>query len=913
MGVEVGSPMLQGAQRAGQRVANHTQPVFVWFAHVQDLNSRRGVAERVLHVQDTHLVGVREGSAAFGLSFASGFDGFQSCDSGRGPADRAMGVGSDVQFAEPCGQGVNDHQAPDERLADAEDEFECFRGLERADQPGQDTEDPRFGAVGHRARRRRFGEEATVTRTSGVRREHTGLPFEAQDRAVDVGFLQEHAGVVHQIAGDEVIRAVDHPVIATDEFEGVPAVEAGGVNLHVDVGIQRFQRGFGGPGLGFSHAVGAVEDLAMQVGDVECVKFHEAQASHAGGGEVEEGGGAQSSGSHAQDAGGSEFLLSVPPQLRENDLPRVALDFFEAQAHQAAITVLEDNRGIDAAASGSFAGGSNRSRRTASSTDGVRFGLRTSHRPVRWHTNNGTSMKLDIAFVLDQAGWPAFLVDESGMIRRANRAAVTALGRVMEGESSLSASIWSPQNPMTAEEFLSRLERSSLFETQLQFKVKGGGSSPFTTYVCPFLREGKKLRLFQLLPPQAPSDVSAQPGAVKSATAAVGAETGIPPADIEFGTAQKQKLDCALQLIRTVALDFNNALTTILGHSSLLLSRAEPGHPWRKSLIQVERSAEKAAEIAQDLAEFSRQEKDPNSQAPGNLNEVLRHAVEAFQGPGYADILWTLQLEKRLYTVNFDEAKLQQAFVKVLENAVEAIEARGRVEVRTLNHSFSEPVASPSLRLAAGHYVCIEIADNGCGIDPEIQSRLFEPFFTTKKDPKHRGLGLAWVYGIVTNHGGIVSVTSSSGGGTLVRIFLPAQQKIVRDQGTKLDDLRGHETVLVVDDEEMLLNLGQTVLSAFGYTVLTANGGEQALELFQEQASRIQLVITDLVMPGMSGRELVDRLRRLAPKIPILRTSGYVRQSGEGEDETYLRKPFTSQELLRRVRHLLNHPSAGRG
>jgi signal transduction histidine kinase len=515
-------------------------------------------------------------------------------------------------------------------------------------------------------------------------------------------------------------------------------------------------------------------------------------------------------------------------------------------------------------------------------------------------------MKLDFAFVVDQAGWPAFLVDESGTIRRANSAAVSALGKVMEGESSLAASIWSPQNTMTAEEFLGHLKRSSLSETQLQFRVKGGGSSWFTAYVCPFQREGKKFRLFQLLPPTSPpaSDVQAETQPTAEASSAT--ETAMQPATIEVGAAQKQKLDCALQLIRTVALDFNNALTTILGHSSLMLSRAEPGHPWRNSLIQVELSAEKAAEIAQDLADFSRQEKDVRSRAPGNLNKVLRSAVEVFQGPEQSNILWTMQLEKRLYTVSFEEAKMQQAFVKVLENAVEAVGTQGRIVVRTLNHSFSEPVTNPSLRLAAGHYVCIEISDNGCGIEVEAQPRVFEPFFTTKSHSKHRGLGLAWVYGIVTNHGGVVSVTSDRGAGTLVRIFLPAQQKIVRDQGTKVDDLRGHETVLFVDDEEMLLNLGQTVLSAFGYTVLTANSGQRALELFKDNSSRIQLVVTDLVMPGMSGRELVDRLRRLASKVPILRTSGYVRQGGDADDETYLRKPFTSQELLRRVRHLLS-------
>jgi CheY-like chemotaxis protein len=150
-----------------------------------------------------------------------------------------------------------------------------------------------------------------------------------------------------------------------------------------------------------------------------------------------------------------------------------------------------------------------------------------------------------------------------------------------------------------------------------------------------------------------------------------------------------------------------------------------------------------------------------------------------------------------------------------------------------------------------------------------------------------------------------VAVTSPPGQGTTVRIFLPAQKKIVRDEGTKIEDLRGTQTILIVDDEETLLTLGQTVLSAFGYKVLTASNGTRALELFRQSPSNIDMVVTDLVMPGMSGRELIDHLRRLAPTVPILSTSGYVRpSSGDKEDEVYLRKPFTSQDLLRKVKQV---------
>jgi two-component system, cell cycle sensor histidine kinase and response regulator CckA len=364
-----------------------------------------------------------------------------------------------------------------------------------------------------------------------------------------------------------------------------------------------------------------------------------------------------------------------------------------------------------------------------------------------------------------------------------------------------------------------------------------------------------------------------------------------------------------MQLIRTVALDFNNALTSILGHASLLLSQLDLAHPFRHSLLEVEKSAERAAEIANDLAEFSRHEKDKTSLMPGSLNRVLRHAVALFQKPEYIDVHWTIQLEKELFTVHFEEAKMQQAMVRILENAIEAIQSRGQISIRTLNHSFHDPVVSQTFQLPAGHYVGIDITDSGPGIQANLITRIFEPFFTTKSAP-HRGLGLAWVYGIVTNHGGTVAVNSSPGSGTTVRLFLPAQEKLVNDQPTQIEDLRGHETILYVDDEEMLQNLGQTVLSSFGYRVLTASSGAEALEIFDHLAGEIDLVVTDLVMPGMSGRELMDQLRRRAPGLRILCSSGYVARVGGREDEACLRKPFTSQQLLRKVKQSLEITAA---
>jgi signal transduction histidine kinase len=427
----------------------------------------------------------------------------------------------------------------------------------------------------------------------------------------------------------------------------------------------------------------------------------------------------------------------------------------------------------------------------------------------------------------------------------------------------------------------------------LKFKVKGGSTVPFKTYMCLSSRDGKEYYVFQLF----------WRALIPFAEVGMPASGVVSAQPAEAGLAQKQKLETALQLIRSVVLDFNNALTSILGHTSLILGKTEPHHPWRSSLLEVEKSAEKAAEIAHDLAAFSRQEKDARAVSAGNLNDLLQRTVELFQGRGTPSLHYSLQLENKLYTVYFDEAKMQQAFLKILDNAVQAVGTDGRITLRTRNLELAEPLRDGAATLAAGHYVCVDFSDNGCGISPEVLPRIFEPFFTTK--PNHRGLGLAWVYGIVTNHGGSVAVSSVPNRGTTVRLYLPAVKRFVKDRSFRTDELSGTQTILVVDDEDLMLTMAQMVLSSFGYQVLIANSGEKALAIIGKPDAHIDLVITDMVMPGMSGRELVERLRQSSPHLKLICCSGFVRPSTEEEDEMYLQKPFTSQELLRKVKQVL--------
>ena len=502
-------------------------------------------------------------------------------------------------------------------------------------------------------------------------------------------------------------------------------------------------------------------------------------------------------------------------------------------------------------------------------------------------------MKADVAFPLENAGWPALLVEGGGAVCRANSAARSLFGAPLAGESARLSAVWSPENKSAADQFLAQWERSTAATVPLKFRGKGGETVSFLTSICAFSQDSRNYFVLQLL---------REGGASGSAATPPGGEAGL---------ALKQKLDCALQLARTVALDFNNALTSILGHTSLVLSKMEPNHPWRDSLIEVEKSASKAAEIASDLGTFSRQEKEVRSQTAGNLNLLLQRTVEFFQqNAGPEPVAWKLQLDRRLFAAKFDEAKMQQAFMKIIENALQALRQRGQVTVQTRNIELAEPTQDRNVQLGAGAYVCVEIIDNGCGIEPEVLPRLFEPFFTTKRGANHRGLGLAWVYGIVTNHGGGVAISSQPGAGTSVRVYLPAERHVVRDLGIASDDLTGSQTILMVDDEDLLLTMGKTILSAYGYRVLTANGGQRALDILTQKDTSVDLVITDLVMPAMSGRELVEHIRRVSPATRIVCTSGYVWPASQETDGAYLQKPFTSQELLFKVKQVLRPEAA---
>jgi two-component system cell cycle sensor histidine kinase/response regulator CckA len=502
-------------------------------------------------------------------------------------------------------------------------------------------------------------------------------------------------------------------------------------------------------------------------------------------------------------------------------------------------------------------------------------------------------MKPEVVFALDNAAWPALLVNAGGTVLICNAAAKSLFGKVMNGPVEL-AILWSPANGEPPAGFLGSWEKSAKTMVNLKFRAADGTEKNFSTAIATLASDGNKWYVLQLL-------VLLDPPAAGKTT-----EGNTDFRNATGDAALKQKLDCVLQLARTVSLDFNNALTGVLAHTSLLLGKAEPGHPWRRSLLEVEKSAARAAEIASELALFSRPEKESRRAPAGNLNAVVSRCLDVFRNANGPRLAWRLTKERSLFQARYDEGKVQQAFAKILENAVEAFGPRdnGQISIETRNVELTQATQDRNVRLAAGTYVCVEISDNGAGIEESALSRVFEPFFTTKHPP-HRGLGLALVYGIVTNHGGGVAISSQAGKGTSTRLYLPAEKSVVQESVASDKELHGNGTILVVDDEALLLTMADAILSDFGYKVLTANNGQKALQTLEQPGAEIQLVITDMVMPGMGGRELMERIRQRGLTMPILAMSGYVLPEDKQAQAGYLQKPFTSTDLLRKVKTAL--------
>jgi PAS domain S-box-containing protein len=375
---------------------------------------------------------------------------------------------------------------------------------------------------------------------------------------------------------------------------------------------------------------------------------------------------------------------------------------------------------------------------------------------------------------------------------------------------------------------------------------------------------------------------------------------------------QAQKMEAIGTLAGGIAHDFNNLLTSIGGFTELLLREAPEGSQQYGDLLHIKVATERAAALTRQLLLFTRQEK--GERRPTQLNSVVEETRDLLERSIPKEITIELHLEPELWAVEADPSQVSQVLMNLCVNARDAMPDGGTLTLETRNVTLGAEGAQAILPAQSGHYVRLSVSDTGCGMSPEVQARLFEPFFTTKEVGRGTGLGLAVVYGIVRGHEGFITIYSEEGEGSTFRVYLPAIALAVEESEVKVSELpTGTEVILLVDDEETVRKLGQRILERCGYTVLMAEDGFQALEVYKAHRGEIALVVLDVVMPQMGGRECLRQLRQLDPEVRVLISTGYTANSSaqgmvsEGALGV-VEKPFLLQDFAIAVRMALDKP-----
>jgi len=361
-----------------------------------------------------------------------------------------------------------------------------------------------------------------------------------------------------------------------------------------------------------------------------------------------------------------------------------------------------------------------------------------------------------------------------------------------------------------------------------------------------------------------------------------------------------------------IAHDFNNLLTIIKGYTELAVQRKDIPAPVRGDIEHIEDASERAAGLVRQLLAFSRKQvlQPKNLDLNGivlGLEKLLRRLIGE-------DIEMKTMVSAGLGTIKADPAQVEQVLMNLVVNARDAMPNGGRMIVETSNVDLDKTYASEHVTVKPGSYVMLAVSDTGTGMNPETAAHIFEPFFTTKGGTKGTGLGLATVYGIVKQSGGYIWVYSEPGKGSTFKVYFPrvderAEADTRADKKTSAK--RGTETVLLVEDDDAVRELAETILSSQGYRVISANSPKRAEEIAAERGKEIDLVLTDVIMPSLSGRELVRRLIALNSKLRVLYMSGYtdnvIAQGGVLEEGlAFLQKPFTPRALTQKVREVLD-------
>jgi PAS domain S-box-containing protein len=387
---------------------------------------------------------------------------------------------------------------------------------------------------------------------------------------------------------------------------------------------------------------------------------------------------------------------------------------------------------------------------------------------------------------------------------------------------------------------------------------------------------------------------------------------------LERQLRQAQRLEVAGRLAGGVAHDFNNLLTVITSNGDLLLEEMDQDDPRREDVVEIRHAARRAADLTRQLLAFSRQQVLQPKVI--DLNAIVLGAEKLLERLIREDIQLDTVLAPDLRFATADPGQMEQIIVNLAVNARDAMPAGGLLTIETANADVDESFVEAHPGARAGSYVILAVSDTGIGMDEQTQAQMFEPFFTTKEVGKGTGLGLPTVYGIVQQSGGFISVSSEPGRGTSVKVYFPSAQDGLTPAAADVQLVevpRGTETVLLVEDDAAVRSITRRVLEGQGYVVLEASNGHSALQVVEQHQGPIHLLLTDVVMPVMGGRELASRLVRLRPDTRVLYASGYpdhgITRNGILEvGIAYIQKPFTVGDLILKVHRVLTETQAGR-
>ncbi len=377
---------------------------------------------------------------------------------------------------------------------------------------------------------------------------------------------------------------------------------------------------------------------------------------------------------------------------------------------------------------------------------------------------------------------------------------------------------------------------------------------------------------------------------------------------------QSQKMEAVGRLAGGIAHDFNNLLTVITGYSELVLQRLDEQDPLHRDVEGILKAGERASSLTSQLLAFSRRQVLQPQVL--DLNAVVRDMEKMLRRLIGEDIALVTVVDPGLTRIKADRSQIEQVIMNLAVNARDAMPDGGKLTIETTDMYLDREYAQQHAAVTPGHYVMLAVTDSGCGMDDETRKRIFEPFFTTKKVGEGTGLGLSTVYGIVKQSGGNIWVYSEPGQGTTFKVYLPRVTGEVEPEEAKAGpekSLQGTETVLLVEDEEVVRELARRILTLYGYRVLEAANGGEALLICENRKEPIHFLLTDVVMPGMSGRELHERLAQLRPGMKSLYMSGYpdtaiLHRRALEPGMAFIQKPFSPEALARKVRAVLDAP-----